>query len=108
MTELTFLIELLLNHELKKETKDAIAARIKEVELLLISNPKPVINQNRVMDTLVHSSIPSTVHQPQLPPVPPEAIAQTKATAAALQARSDAMTAAINGNSKSIYKVRPK
>ncbi len=32
MTELSFLIELLLNHELKKETKDLIAGRIKEVE----------------------------------------------------------------------------
>jgi hypothetical protein len=32
MTELSFLIELLLNHDLKKETKDAVAARIREVE----------------------------------------------------------------------------
>ena len=32
MTELTFLIELLLNHKLPKPTKDAISARIKEVE----------------------------------------------------------------------------
>lgn len=36
MTELSFLIELLLNHELKKETKDLIAGRIKEVEANLI------------------------------------------------------------------------
>jgi hypothetical protein len=32
MTELSFLIELLLNHKLAKATKDAIAERIKEVE----------------------------------------------------------------------------
>lgn len=31
-TELSFLIELLLNHKLQKSTKDAVAARIKDVE----------------------------------------------------------------------------
>lgn len=32
MTELSFLLELLLNHKLRKETKDAIKSRIKVVE----------------------------------------------------------------------------
>ncbi len=32
MTELTFLVDLLLNHKLPKVTRDAVAARIKEVE----------------------------------------------------------------------------
>ncbi len=32
MTELTFLVDLLLNHKLPKPTRDAVAARIKEVE----------------------------------------------------------------------------
>ncbi len=32
MTELTFLVDLLLNHKLPKLTRDAVAARIKEVE----------------------------------------------------------------------------
>jgi hypothetical protein len=32
VSELSFLVELLLNHKLPKATKDAIAARIKEVE----------------------------------------------------------------------------
>lgn len=40
MTELSFLIELLLNHELKKETKDLIASRIKEVESNLVIAPR--------------------------------------------------------------------
>lgn len=35
MTELSFLIDLLLNHDLPKVTKDSIAGRIKEVEQLL-------------------------------------------------------------------------
>lgn len=33
MTELTFLIELLLNHKLPKPTKDAISERIREIEV---------------------------------------------------------------------------
>ncbi len=32
MTELSFLVDLLLNHKLPKVTRDAVAARIKEVE----------------------------------------------------------------------------
>lgn len=40
MTELTFLIELLLHHELPAATKDLIAERIKEVEGVLVS-PRP-------------------------------------------------------------------
>ncbi len=32
MTELTFLVDLLLNHKLPKMTRDAVAVRIKEVE----------------------------------------------------------------------------
>ena len=32
MTELSFLLELLLNHKLPKSTREAVAARIKEVE----------------------------------------------------------------------------
>ncbi len=39
ISELSFLIELLLNHELKKETKDLIAGRIKEVEANLVAQP---------------------------------------------------------------------
>jgi hypothetical protein len=37
MTELTFLIELLLHHKLPAATKDAISERIQAVEALLIS-----------------------------------------------------------------------
>ena len=33
MTELTFLVDLLLNHKLPKPTRDAVAVRIKEVEM---------------------------------------------------------------------------
>lgn len=39
MTELSFLIELLLNHDLPKETKALIASRIKDVEANLVQRP---------------------------------------------------------------------
>lgn len=39
MTELQFLLELLLKHKLSKETKQLVADRIGEVELKLRGNP---------------------------------------------------------------------
>lgn len=49
MSELSFLIELLLNHDLQKVTKDLVAERIKEVEASLIapvrSNPPPAVGK---------------------------------------------------------------
>lgn len=52
MTELSFLIDLLLNHKLPQKTKDAVAERIKTVEALL-SMGAPRI------PTAVHMSQPS-------------------------------------------------
>ena len=37
MTELSFLVDLLLNHKLAKATREAVAARIKEVETRMAS-----------------------------------------------------------------------
>jgi len=42
MTELSFLLELLLNHKLPKATKELVTERIKEVEAKLGSAPTPV------------------------------------------------------------------
>lgn len=39
MTELSFLLELLLEHELKKETQTLIRNRIKEIETLAVNKP---------------------------------------------------------------------
>lgn len=44
MTELSFLVDLLLNHKLPKPTRDAVAARIKEVEDRY--NPEGKFNQS--------------------------------------------------------------
>ncbi len=38
MSELSFLLDLLLNHKLPKVTKDAVAARVREVEIALQSS----------------------------------------------------------------------
>ena len=39
MTELTFLVDLLLNHKLPKATREAVAMRIKEVEGKVVAAP---------------------------------------------------------------------
>ncbi len=40
MSELTFLVELLLNHKLQKSTRDLVAERLKELELEMGSRPR--------------------------------------------------------------------
>lgn len=108
MTELSFLIELLLNHDLKSETKKAVAARIKEVEATLTPRPMQVAQvplppalQKQPASTLAlmakHGDIPN-IPPPVMPPVPVvEQIAQTPATAAAMNARNEAIQNAISG-----------
>lgn len=47
MTELSFLLDLLLKHKLPDETKEAVAVRLKEVEQDLLSKtvPMPISRQ---------------------------------------------------------------
>lgn len=118
MTELSFLIDLLLNHELQKPTKDAIADRIKEVESKLTTNgagshgshlqswnnqlPQNVPQQAASTLALMakHGDIPY-IASPPMPPIPktePVAqIAQTVATAAAMMSRNAAISDSIAG-----------
>jgi len=49
MSELSFLIELLLNHEFPKETKVLIAERIKEVEKTLTTRT-PILATNQIQN----------------------------------------------------------
>lgn len=111
MTELGCLIELLLNHELQKVTKDFIAARIKEVEANLVSKPQvqqqythtPVPpGQRQAQSTLAlmakHGDIPNMVPAPDMPVIEPVAvIAQTPQTAAAMNHRHETIAASIAG-----------
>ncbi len=61
MSELSFLIELLLNHDLKKETKDLIASRIKEVEVSLVARPASQFVQTTGQLQVYQSQAPSTI-----------------------------------------------
>lgn len=106
ISELSFLIELLLNHKLPKETKDAIASRIKDLDELSgcrgasIPHPaRPVVNQ-------LGSQAPSTQaildRNPDLaaaliPPPPVAVVAQTQATVAALASRNNAISESLSG-----------
>jgi len=92
MTELSFLIDLLLNHKLTKSTKDSIQARIMELEQISNSREQNPINPIRRNDI-------SKVN-----PEPVQQIAQTPEAIAALELRKQAMTNSHN----SIFKVRPK
>ncbi len=113
MTELSFLIELLLNHKLPKETKECIAGRIKEIQLFSSNNqpwPNEVHTQIASPKSLGISQAPSTLAAmakhgdiPPLPPTEPQGpipvavIAQTPATTAALQARQESIRQAMSG-----------
>jgi hypothetical protein len=126
MTELSFLIELLLNHDLPKATKDLIASRIKEVETNLqkshVSEIKyqapsqgfqqttPTVEELRALHYPGIKQAPSTIALMQKhgdiasvttpiieSVVPIEQIAQTQATAAAIQSRQQAIAESIAG-----------
>jgi hypothetical protein len=116
MTELSFLIDLLLNHELPKPTKDLIASRIREVETRLVSTPSnewlkspaqlpmqvTLSGPKQAPSTLAlmakHGDIPPVMPAPEMPPIEPVTqVAQTQATAAALSSRNSAIADAIAG-----------
>lgn len=103
MSELSFLIDLLLNHKLPKVTRDAIAGRIKEVESNASSH-RPVLAPIR--PAAISAQPPSTQaildRNPDLaaaiaPPVPVENIAQTPATIAAINSRNQAISESLSG-----------
>ncbi len=102
MTELTFLVELLLNHKLQKATKDAVAARLKEVEASMAQRSqifsgampppgKPVSSR----DVAVRH--PDLVAAPPPEPEPVVNIAQTPAASAAMASRQQAINESLAG-----------
>lgn len=123
-TELTFLIELLLNHKLGKATKDAIAGRIREIEkpvimqrasssssqlelLQLNQSASHSLTRNASTDPLVGQAASTQAilaRNPDLIPTPkpielktPEQIAHTAAAAKALADRQESINLAISG-----------
>lgn len=85
MTELSFLLELLLNHELQKITKEAITERIKVIE----QNYTPTTHRPTVASPMPTSG---------MPPVPPQAIAQTPEAAKAIADLQNMRSEALNGS----------
>jgi hypothetical protein len=94
MTELSYLIDLLLNHKLPKATKDSVAKRIQEIQ--------EVYKPHQVARPLSPGGVqqaPSTQaildRNPDLIPV--ENIAQTVAASQALASRESAIAASMSG-----------
>lgn len=105
MTELSFLIELLLNHKLQKGTKDAIAARIKDVEASGMARAPgvPLLRPNVSSGVVQAASTQAILERnPDLaavltPPVPVEHVAQTPAAVAAINSRNQAISDSMSG-----------
>lgn len=96
MTELSFLIELLLKHDLPIATKELIAERIKEVEANLHANfqAKPAYAPIPSLQSPPAYAVPK---MPAMPQVPVEQVGQTPEAIAAMQSRSQAIAEAISG-----------
>lgn len=114
MTELSFLIELLLNHDLPKATKDLLAERIKEVEHNLTTMrigspaaPQIIVSSGTNQPTQAASTLAAMARHgglvPNLPapqeiaPEPVAVIAQTPQTAAAMNRRNEVIAEALSG-----------
>lgn len=96
ISELSFLLEILLEHKLEKETQTAIRDRIKEIE----SGPRPVFtpaNSGVQVSRDPHAQAPSILAKyPELG-IHPETIAQTPAAAKALADRQAMIAEAMSG-----------
>lgn len=109
MTELSFLIELFLIPDIPCTVRDLLVDRIREVEKNLAPRPQnmqvswtaPSGSLPQAPSTLAlmskHGDIPQIAPVVMPAPEPVVQIAQTPATAAAMQSRNDAINAAISG-----------
>ena len=97
-TELSFLLDLLLNYKLPPKVKTLLSERIKEVEATLVQQmgtqmqPMGTQMQPTVTQMQTGATPPSN-----LPIVPLEAIAKTQAAAQALQSRQEAIQQSMSG-----------
>jgi hypothetical protein len=103
MSELSFLVDLLVNHKLPKATSDVILARLKEVEVSLEASREiqfPI--QPRAMAPGAPRQAASTQaildRNPDLAAaIPIEQVAQTPAAMAAMASRSAAIAESMSG-----------
>jgi hypothetical protein len=92
MSELSFLLTLLLEHKLNKPTKLLILERVKELESKTTSRPVPT----------------QITVRPVSLPAPVETIGQTPQAQKALADRQEAIAQAMAGKKPTGYKVQPK
>ena len=100
MTELSFLLDLLLNHKLTKPTQTAIKERIKEVEAQFASQPvRPQVQRvpNGQAPSMQAAIEAMEAEKGNVPPPPNQIPAQTAAAAGALRRRQEAINIAISG-----------
>lgn len=108
MTELGFLIDLLLNHKLPLSTKTAITTRLKAVEEELQSRPKQMSSMSingipTPISPIVAAQAPSMqaimARNPDLiaPSAPVAVVAQTPAAMAAMASREQAISESMMG-----------
>lgn len=112
-SELSFLLDLLLNQRMPLATKELVAARIKEVEQHLSSVPMMVRMNTAPMVQAVPKQAASTqaildrnpdlqaaLIPPEMPPIPPmpvAQIAQTPLAMAAMASRNQAINESLAG-----------
>ncbi len=111
MTELDFLIDILLNHKLPKATKDLVAERIKEVgaraELaprrMTAPTKQEIFDRSRIVDQVSYGEVPGMI-DPIIGPtavttpyIPLQEIAKTQMAASAIASREQAIAESISG-----------
>ncbi len=95
MTELTFLVELLLNHKLQKPTKDAVASRIRDVEAAMATLP-PTHPVRPMPNGVVQAASMQAIID-RNPDLAPAVVAQTPAAVAAINSRQTAINESLAG-----------
>ncbi len=94
MTELSFLIDLLLNHKLSKEVKKLIADRVREIE----SAPRTAAHIPAGVPPHLVGQSPSTIaNLMKDPPAAPAVVATTPIAASAIASRQAAIAAQLSG-----------
>lgn len=96
-TELSFLVELLLDHKLAKATRDLIAERIR----MLSDGPQqsiPFVSGTISVNPQAPSTQAAMIRHAAEAPVPVAQVAQTQATVAAMASREQAISDSMNGN----------
>lgn len=112
MTELSFLLDLLLNHKLQKSTRELIAARLKEISdgvplqaaaVRSVALPAHMAQQAPSMQAIMARNPDLAGHAPTIniaasePAAPVAVIAQTQAAVAAMNSRQQAINESLAG-----------